>query len=80
MKCEINLVSPIFVQEYIEKQFEIRVFFFNEMLFSMAIFSQNDMKTKVDFRNYNSERPNRCIPFVKVLKKLSSSSLMIIMI
>ncbi len=29
----------------------------------MAIFSQNDDKTKVDYRNYNIEKPNRCAPY-----------------
>lgn len=55
--------APILVQEYVEKKFEIRVFLFEEKFFSMAIFSQNDEKTKIDFRNYNEEKPNRCVPF-----------------
>jgi len=29
----------------------------------MAIFSQSDAKTKVDFRNYNDEKPNRMVPY-----------------
>lgn len=29
----------------------------------MAIFSQLDDKTKLDFRNYNEENPNRNVPF-----------------
>ncbi|UOU97828.1 hypothetical protein MUU74_15190 [Chryseobacterium daecheongense] len=63
-------------QEYIEKEIEIRVFYFDNQFFSMAIFSQNDEQTKVDFRNYDFEKPNRTIPFalpkdiVKKLKKL----------
>ena len=39
----------------------------------MAIFSQNDDKTKIDYRNYNDEIPNRCVPFIlpeKVLDKI----------
>ena len=64
---DINLLdndfAPILVQEYIEKEFELRVFFFKKKIFPMAIFSQNDAKTKVDFRNYNEEKPNRCVPF-----------------
>jgi D-alanine-D-alanine ligase-like ATP-grasp enzyme len=35
----------------------------------MAIFSQNDPKTQIDFRNYNNENPNRNIPF-KLPKKI----------
>ena len=30
----------------------------------MAIFSQNDKQTKVDFRNYNDNKPNRYVPYV----------------
>lgn len=29
----------------------------------MAIFSQNNKKTDIDYRNYDKDRPNRCIPF-----------------
>jgi hypothetical protein len=50
-------------QEYIEKEIEIRVFYFDGRFFPMAIFSQNDEKTKIDFRNYNFEKQNRYIPF-----------------
>jgi glutathione synthase/RimK-type ligase-like ATP-grasp enzyme len=49
-------------QEYIEKKYEIRVFFFEDKYYPMAIFSQNDEGTKIDFRNYNREKPNRCVP------------------
>jgi len=49
-------------QDYIEKKYELRIFFWMNHLFSMAIFSQGDEMTRVDFRNYNLEKPNRCIP------------------
>ena len=51
-------------QKEIEKEFEIRTFFLNGECHSMAIFSQNDDQTKVDFRNYNNEIPNRKVPFL----------------
>jgi ATP-GRASP peptide maturase of grasp-with-spasm system len=54
-----NIFMPSLVQEYIEKQFEIRTFYLNGKCYSMAIFSQNDEKTQIDFRNYNDEKPNR---------------------
>lgn len=60
-------------QSYVEKKFEVRVFFYKNQYYSMAIFSQNDKQTKVDFRNYNQEKPNRCVPFKlpeKILLKL----------
>jgi len=50
-------------QEKIEKQYEIRTFFLEDSFYSMAIFSQNDHKTKVDFRKYNFAKPNRCVPY-----------------
>jgi ATP-GRASP peptide maturase of grasp-with-spasm system len=50
-------------QEYIEKQYELRVFFLGKELYAMAIFSQLDEQTKYDYRNYNRENPNRNIPF-----------------
>lgn len=54
-----NTFMPSLIQQYIEKQFEIRAFYLNGKCYSMAIFSQNDEKTQVDFRNYNDEKPNR---------------------
>ncbi len=50
-------------QEYVDKDYELRIFFIKEELYPMAIFSQSDQKTKYDFRNYNREKPNRCVPF-----------------
>ena len=55
--------SPSLFQEYITKKFEIRTFFIKDSFYSSAIFSQNDLQTSVDFRNYNREKPNRVIPY-----------------
>ncbi|WP_395053892.1 hypothetical protein [Flavobacterium sp.] len=70
-----DFFAPSLIQEYVEKEFEIRVFFINNKFYPMAIFSQNDYKTKIDYRNYNIEKPNRNIPFklpnnleIKILK------------
>lgn len=52
-----------FFQELIEKKYELRIFYLCGKFSSMAIFSQNDNQTKVDFRRYNKEKPNRNIPF-----------------
>ena len=41
--------------------------------YPMAIFSQNDETTKIDYRNYNYDKPNRNVPFVLpklILKKI----------
>ncbi|EJL71242.1 grasp-with-spasm system ATP-grasp peptide maturase [Chryseobacterium populi] len=52
-----------FFQEKIEKDFEIRSFYLNGKFWSMAIFSQNDDKTKIDLRRYNLRKPNRNIRY-----------------
>ncbi|MNK49129.1 hypothetical protein D3C87_679720 [compost metagenome] len=56
--------APSLVQECIEKEVELRIFYFQGKFFAMAIFSQQDDKTKIDFRNYNREKPNRISPFI----------------
>lgn len=64
-----------FFQEKIEKDFEIRVFFLNGKCWSMAIFSQNDNQTKIDFRKYNLEKPNRNVRYnlpLEIEKKIIS--------
>jgi hypothetical protein len=55
---------PSLIQKYVEKEIEVRVFFVRDFLYSMAIFSQNDEKTKIDYRNYNTINENRCVPFI----------------
>ncbi|MFM2394735.1 MAG: hypothetical protein RLZZ546_2717 [Bacteroidota bacterium] len=55
--------SPSLFQMYIDKEIEIRTFFLDNKCYSMAIFSQNNKKTKLDFRNYDSEKPNRFVPY-----------------
>ncbi|HUH36227.1 MAG TPA: grasp-with-spasm system ATP-grasp peptide maturase [Moheibacter sp.] len=52
-----------FFQKLIEKKYELRIFYLDGQFWSMAIFSQSDDKTKIDFRHYNEEKPNRNIPF-----------------
>lgn len=63
---ELELVGKIFfpslIQEYVDKKVELRIFYLNKKMYSMAIFSQNNEKTKIDFRNYDDEKPNRCVP------------------
>ncbi|MBO9729714.1 MAG: grasp-with-spasm system ATP-grasp peptide maturase [Chitinophaga sp.] len=54
---------PSMVQEKIEKKYEVRAFYLDGNFYSMAIFSQNNKKTKDDFRNYDEQRPNRTVPY-----------------
>ncbi len=69
---------PSLIQEHIEKKYELRIFYIKEQFYSTAIFSQQNKKTKVDFRNYDTNKPNRVVPFKlpkkiqKKLKKLMS--------
>lgn len=66
-KNDLNNLSDFFLpsifQEEINKLFEVRVFYFNRRFFSMAIFSQEDPQTEIDYRNYNLNKPNRYISF-----------------
>lgn len=60
-------------QTKIEKKYEIRSFYLLGKFYSMAIFSQSNKKTDVDFRKYDYENPNKCVPFkipVEIERKL----------
>lgn len=58
----LNFSHTLF-QEEIVKKYELRIFYLNGKLWSMAIFSQNNSKTSVDFRNYDNKKPNRQVPY-----------------
>jgi ATP-GRASP peptide maturase of grasp-with-spasm system len=51
-------------QQKITKQYELRIFCLNGEKYAMAIFSQRDQQTAVDFRKYNIKKPNRNVPFL----------------
>ncbi|MEN2435783.1 grasp-with-spasm system ATP-grasp peptide maturase [Weeksellaceae bacterium A-14] len=55
--------SPSLFQGLVKKKFEIRSFFLNGTFYSMAILSQNNSKTMVDYRKYDREVPNKNIRF-----------------
>ncbi|MCK6648933.1 MAG: grasp-with-spasm system ATP-grasp peptide maturase [Bacteroidia bacterium] len=55
--------SPSLIQNYIEKEFELRIFYLCKKCYCVAIFSQNDKQTHIDFRNYNEKSPNRIVPY-----------------
>lgn len=57
-------IFPTLIQNEVKKAFEVRVFFINKDFYPMAIFSQSDEKTQLDFRNYNRENPNRMVPYL----------------
>lgn len=54
---------PSLFQALIEKDFELRVFFLRNKFYPMAIFSQKDKQTELDFRNYNRDKPNRVVRY-----------------
>lgn len=60
---EEKTVFPSLLQHYVEKEFEVRTFYLDGKCKSIAIFSQADKKTAVDFRNYNDICPNRYVPY-----------------
>lgn len=61
-ECSESFLYSLF-QSKIEKLFELRIFFFKNMFFAGAMFTQANPKTRVDFRNYDDEKPTRIIPF-----------------
>lgn len=54
---------PSLIQENIAKKFELRIFYLKGEFYSMAIFSQRNKKTMVDFRKYDEDQPNYTVPF-----------------
>lgn len=58
-----DIFFPSLVQNYINKKYELRIFYLDSVYYAMAIMSQNDKQTTIDFRNYNDIKPNRNVPF-----------------
>jgi ATP-GRASP peptide maturase of grasp-with-spasm system len=54
---------PSLLQEYVEKEFELRIVFVKGKFFASAIISQNNEQTKIDFRRYDLENSNRMLPY-----------------
>lgn len=52
-------------QKEIKKKYELRIFFFMGKIYTMAIFSQMDKESELDFRqvDVNGKHPNRMVPF-----------------
>ncbi|MCW3465790.1 grasp-with-spasm system ATP-grasp peptide maturase [Chitinophaga nivalis] len=66
---------PSLIQVQVKKKYELRIFYIKGEYYAMAIFSQHDKKTTVDFRKYNLEKPNRQVPYllpVKVQQQLTT--------
>lgn len=54
---------PALYQQYMDKLYELRIFYLDGAFYPMAIFSQANAATCIDFRHYDTERPNRCVPY-----------------
>ncbi|SHI71242.1 grasp-with-spasm system ATP-grasp peptide maturase [Aquimarina spongiae] len=63
--------GPSIFQEHIKKMYEIRCFYLDGEFYSSCIFSQKNSKTQIDFRNYDSTKPNRIVPY-KLLKDIEN--------
>lgn len=61
--CMAEEFLPSLIQKLIEKEFEIRVFYYRMVIHAVAIFSQSDEKTRIDGRQDNAYRPIRQVPF-----------------
>jgi ATP-GRASP peptide maturase of grasp-with-spasm system len=65
---EVNVADnlsnfPTLVQIKADKLFEVRSFFLNGDFYSIALFSQQNTHTKIDYRNYDYSKPTRSVPF-----------------
>ena len=54
---------PTLAQELLVKKYELRIVYLDGRLYPAAIFSQADPQTRIDFRHYNNQRPNRTVPY-----------------
>ncbi len=57
-----GIFSLSFFQKFIDKIYDIKIICIGEKLFPIAIESQNNNKTKIDFRKYDWNNPNRNFP------------------
>lgn len=62
--------SPTLIQKYVNKLYELRIFYLDGKCYSSAIFSQLNPQTKIDFRNYNWKKPNRT-PAFRLLEEIT---------
>ncbi|MBN9483111.1 MAG: hypothetical protein BGO70_01180 [Bacteroidetes bacterium 43-93] len=57
-----GIFHPSFVQHKIEKLYELRVFIFQNIIYSLAIFSQFDSSTRTDYRTWDNDKL-RFVPY-----------------
>ena len=76
-KVRSPFFAPSFFQVQIDKVYEIRVIFLQERIFPVAIFSQSNPKTILDYRNYDEKIPNR-LELLKLSEGLSKKILKLV--
>jgi len=54
---------PSLIQKKISKQYELRIFYLDGKFFTMAIFSQSNKQTELDFRKHDWDNPSRRVPY-----------------
>lgn len=63
LKKQDNIIFPVMIQEKIEKSYEVRTFYLNGKTYSMAIFSQSDNSSKIDWRKSQQKNTVRNVPY-----------------
>lgn len=56
-------IGPSLFQQEVRKKVDLRICVVGNRIFCGAIFSQNNPKTRTDFRQYDHSLPNRVVPF-----------------
>ncbi|MCT4296118.1 hypothetical protein HZP23_00875 [Elizabethkingia anophelis] len=64
IKMQKEIFFPSLFQNNINKDIEIRIFYFMEKFYSYAIFSSNNSKTEIDYRLYDFNHPNRIMKYI----------------
>jgi ATP-GRASP peptide maturase of grasp-with-spasm system len=54
---------PSLFQEKLRKKYEIRIFYLDGQCYSMAMFTQDNVITQIDFRKYPADCPTRTVPY-----------------
>lgn len=54
---------PSLFQNYIEKKYELRIFYLDGQCYANAIFSQAKQQSQIDSRNQSFSQPNRRVPY-----------------
>ncbi len=69
-----DIFFPSLFQIEVEKDIELRIVYVDGVFYTMAIFSQQNEQTSIDFRRYDFDYPNRTVSFelpIKIKSKIS---------